>query len=486
MDNKEIAAMFVQIADILELKEENPFRIRSYRRVAETLTNLGFDIVRTVLEDPAKLRAIPGVGEATFNKILELAETGSCKEHEDLLSEVPASLLTLLELQNLGPKKIALFWKQLEITSLDELEQAAASHQLQSLPGMGAKSESKILKAIEDFRRREGRIRLDRGVEISESFISYLKEKTEPTRAAVAGSVRRRQETIGDIDILVSCDQPAEVIEAFSSHPSVKEILAKGDTKSSILTRQGIQVDLRVLPDTSFGAALQYFTGSKQHNVALREKAKRSGYKINEYGLFETASGATIAGEHEEDIYSHLDLEFIPPELREDRGEITQAELRQIPKMITLDDFRGDLHMHTTYSDGKNSIEEMAEAGRRAGYEFVAITDHSKALAMTGGLNEEELLDQIQEILTIRKSLKDIELMTGIEVDIMADGSLDLNSEALAEADVVIASVHSRFSLTRKEMTARICKALENPSVNILAHPTGRLILRREPYEVDM
>jgi len=486
MDNKEIAAVFGEIADILELKEENPFRIRSYRRVAETLRNVGIDISRTVLEDPDKLRAIPGVGEATFGKILKLVKTGACKEHDQLLSEVPASLLTLLELQNLGPKKIALFWKQLGITTLDELEKAATSNRLRTLSGMGERSEAKILKAIDDFRRREGRIRLDTGIEISQSFISYIKEKIDVDRLAVAGSVRRRKETIGDIDILVSCDQPTEVIEAFVKHPSVKEILARGETKGSVKTRRAIQVDLRVLPDDSFGAALQYFTGSKQHNVALRERAKRFGYKISEYGLFEVATGEKVAGKQEEEIYSKLQLDFIPPELRENRGEIARAELHQIPNLIALSDFRGDLHMHTTDSDGKNSIEEMAEAGRRAGYEFIAITDHSQALAMTGGLNEDELFAQIQEISSIRTGFTDIDLMTGIEVDILADGSLDLRDEALEQADVVIASVHSRFSLTRKEMTARICKALEHPSVNILAHPTGRLVLRREPYEVDL
>jgi len=486
MDNKEIAAIFAQIADILELKEENPFRIRSYRRVAETLGNVGFDISRAAREEPDKLRAIPGVGEATFSKILELVETGACKELDQLLSEVPASLLTLLELQNLGPKKIALFWRELGITTLDELEAAAASERLRSLPGMGEKSEIKVLKAIHNFRRTEGRIRLDTGVEISQSFLNYLTEKVDIDRLAVAGSVRRRKETIGDIDILVSCNRPVEVIEAFVQHPGVKEVLAKGETKGSIVTRQGIQVDLRVLPDDSFGAALQYFTGSKQHNVALRERARRFGYKISEYGLFDLSSGEKVTGSAEEDIYGYLELDFIPPELREDRGEIVQAELHQMPNLIDFRDFRGDLHMHTTDSDGRNSIEEMVEAGRRSGYAFVAITDHSKALAMTGGLNEDELLDQIQKIRSLRPQFPDIKLYTGVEVDILADGSLDLHNDVLAEANVVIASIHSRFSLNRKEMTERICRALEHPSVNILAHPTGRLLLRREPYDVDL
>jgi DNA polymerase (family 10) len=486
MDNKEIAAIFGQIANILELKEENPFRIRSYRRVEETLSNVGFDISKTAVEEPEKLRALPGVGEATFKKILELVETGACEEHQQLLSEVPESLLTLLELQNLGPKKIALFWRDLGITTLEELEQAAASHQLRSLSGMGEKSEAKILQAIDDFRRREGRVRLDRAMEISQTFVAFLKDSVEVERVDVAGSVRRRRETIGDIDILVSCQEPAEVIEAFVSQPSVREILAKGGTKGSIVVERGIQVDLRVVSDQSFGAALQYFTGSKQHNVALRERAKRLGYKINEYGLFEVATGDQVAGYQEKEIYNRLQLDYIPPELREDQGEIAHAELQRLPKLIELDDFKGDLHMHTTESDGKNSLEEMIEAGRDAGYEFIAITDHSQALAMIGGLNEDELVAQIQRIKAMRPDFSDIEVLTGIEVDVLADGSLDMQDEVLEMVDVVIASVHSRFSLSQKEMTARICRALEHPAVNILAHPTGRLILRREPYQVDL
>jgi DNA polymerase (family 10) len=486
MDNKEIAEVFSQIADILELKEENPFRIRSYRRVSETLRNVPFDIVQTAHEDPDKLLALPGVGEATFQKILELVETGACKEHGQLLSEVPASLLTLLELQNLGPKKISLFWKDLGITSLEELERAAEAQKLRVLPGMGEKSEAKILKAINEFRRREGRIRLDVGTEISQSFIAYLRERAKPDRLAVAGSVRRRKETIGDIDLLVSCREPGGLIQAFVEHPSVKETLAKGETKVSVVTRRGTQVDLRLVPDDCFGAALQYFTGSKQHNVALRERAKRLGCKVSEYGLFDLKTGRKLAGSEEVQVYKSLKLDFIPPELRENQGEILQAELRQLPTLIASRDFRGDLHMHTTASDGKNSIEEMAEAGKRTGYDYIAITDHSKALAMTGGLNEDELFDQIQQIRSIRPQFQDFEILAGIEVDILADGSLDLQDEILNEADVVVASIHSRFSLTRKEMTARICKALQHPSVNILAHPTGRLILRREPYEVDL
>lgn len=486
MDNIEIAAIFGQIADILELKEENPFRIRSYRRVADILKNAGFDISRTVRESPEVLRSIPGVGEATFAKILEIVETGACQEHQTLLSEVPASLLRLLELQNLGPKKIALFWKRLGITTVDQLEAAAGSHELQSLPGMGAKSEAKVLKSIKDYRSREGRIRLDRGVTISEAFMDHLRAGSHLDRIAAAGSVRRRKETIGDIDILVSSRKAESVISRFVDHPSVKETLAQGETKGSVVTRDGIQVDLRVVADDSFGAALQYFTGSKAHNVALRERAKRLGYKVSEYGLFNQDTGQKVAGAEEAEIYSLLQLDFIPPELRENRGELAEAELHQLPTLIARKNLRGDLHMHTTDSDGRNSAEEMASAARDSGYEFAAITDHSQALAMTGGLDEDELLAQVERIHGIRSKFPDFEILTGIEVDVLADGSLDLQDRVLERIDVVIASVHSRFAMTQKEMTARICRALEHPEVNILAHPTGRLILRREPYQVDL
>jgi DNA polymerase (family 10) len=486
MENREIAAVFSQIADILELKDENPFRVRSYRRVAQALENVGFDISRTIQEEPDKIRSIAGVGEATFQKIKELVETGTCQEHRHLLNEIPPSLLTLLDLQNLGPKRIALFWKQLQITSVEELEQAAKSKKLRTLPKMGEKSESKILKAIHDYRSREGRIRLDAGLEIAQSMVDYLQQQVAVERLAAAGSLRRRKETIGDIDILVSCEKPADVIQTFVEQPTVTQTLAQGETKASVATRKGLQVDLRVLEDESFGSALQYFTGSKEHNVVLRERAKRLGYKISEYGLFESKTGKKVAGKEEGDIYQLLGLDLIPAELRENRGEIESAEKHQLPDLIRLNDLRGDLHMHTFDSDGKNSVTEMAAAARAKGYEFIAITDHSKALAMTGGLDEQRLSKQIAEIRSLRASVSGIQILSGIEVDVLGDGRLDLEDEVLKEADVVIASVHSRFNLSRREMTSRICRALENPVVNILAHPTGRLILKREPYEVDM
>ena len=487
MENKDLARFFTEIADILEIQEGNPFRIRSFRRTAQIIKDLSFNGADAVLEDPQKLKSISGIGDGAIKKMQEIVETGKCQEHQDLKQQIPASLLPLTQIQNLGPKKVSLFWKALDITSLEELEKAAREEKLRSLPGMGEKSEAKILKAIHDYRQLQGRFRLDDGIEISQVLIEYLRQQVEVNRIAAAGSVRRRRETIGDIDILVTCDAPVEVIDAFTGHPDVQEVLARGETKASVVLRRGLQADLRVLEDESFGAALQYFTGSKAHNVALRERAKRMGYKISEYGLFSIDDPEEpVAGANEEDIYRLLNLSWVPPEIRENRGEIDKAQEDQLPELIQLEDIRGDLHMHTTATDGRNSITEMAVAARKVGYEYVAITDHSKALAMTGGLDEKALARQNKEIEKVSSKLKKIKILKGIEVDILDDGKLDLDDEALAQLDVVIASIHSRFNLSRKEMTLRICRALENPHVNILAHPTGRLLTKREPYPVDM
>ena len=487
MENKDLARFFTEIADILEIQEGNPFRIRSFRRTAQIIKDLSFSGADAAIKDPQKLKSISGIGDGAIKKMQEIVETGKCKEHEDLKRQVPASLLPLTKIQNLGPKKVSLFWKTLDITSVEELEKAAREGKLRSLPGMGEKSEAKILKAIHDYRRLQGRFRLDDGIEISQLLMDYLSSKVTINRIAAAGSVRRRRETIGDIDILVTCDAPGDVIDAFTEHPDVQEVLAKGETKASVVLRRGLQADLRVLEDQSFGAALQYFTGSKAHNVALRERAKRMGYKINEYGLFSVDHPEKpVAGSDEEDIYRLLNLSYIPPEIRENRGEIDRAEEDQLPKLIHLKDIRGDLHMHTTATDGRNSIREMAAAARDTGYEYVAITDHSKALAMTGGLDEKALAKHIKEIEQVSSKFNKIKILKGIEVDILEDGKLDLNNESLAQLDVVIASIHSRFNLSRKEMTLRICRALENPHVNILAHPTGRLLTQREPYPLDL
>ncbi|HLV00933.1 MAG TPA: DNA polymerase/3'-5' exonuclease PolX [Acidobacteriota bacterium] len=486
MTNQDIASVFDEIADILEIKGDNPFRVRSYRRAAETISALPFDIESVIDTDPDRIRSAPGIGVGTFRKIQELIETGSCQEHENLRREFPPSLLELLRVQDLGPKKIALFYKHLGIRNLDELEAAARQEKLRELPGMGAKSELKILKSIEELRHRQGRFRLDYGTEISNRILDYLRSQANVQRIAAAGSVRRRKETIGDVDVLVTTSNPGDVIRTFTTFPGTYEVQAQGETKASIRTRQGLQVDLRVVEDDAFGACLQYFTGSKEHNVALRERAKRMGFKISEYGLFDTESGDRVAGREECEIYEKLRLPWIPPELRENRGEIEKAEKGELPALVTIDNIRGDLHMHTTASDGRNTIEEMAAAGLERGYAFIGITDHSKSLAMVRGLDEEKLLRQMEEIEAYRRTNSGIEVLKGIEVDILADGSLDLDTSVLSQLDFVIASIHSRFNMTRDEMTRRICRALENPTVSILAHPTGRLLLQRDAYQVDL
>ena len=486
MENKDLARIFSEIADILEIKEDNSFRIRSFRRTAQILENLSFNAAPAAEEDVEKLGAVSGIGAGTIAKIQEIAQTGQCREHEELKAQIPRSLLTLLELPNLGPKKIALFWKSLNITSVDELEAAAVEEKLRQLPGLGEKSEQNILQAIENFRRSQGRFRLDDGMEVSQALIDHLKSAVTVRRVAASGSVRRRCETIGDVDILLTCQSPSEAMDAFVHYPGLRQVLARGDTKASVILSRGLQADLRVLDDNSFGAALQYFTGSKTHNVALRERARRMGYKINEYGLFRLSSDTRVAGEEEAEIYRFLELSFIPPELREDGGEIEEAAAGSLPDLIDCNHIRGDLHMHTQASDGQDSIEVMAAAAAKAGYEYIAITDHSKALAMVGGLDEKRLMHHMKEIDRIRAQNPGIEILKGIEVDVLGDGELDLENKALSQLDVVIAAVHSRFNLSREEMTQRICRALKNPFVNILAHPTGRILKRREPYPMDI
>ena len=395
-------------------------------------------------------------------------------------------MLPLLNIKGLGPKRVKQFWTSLQVGNLEELEAAARGGKLRTLPGIGERTEAGILKAIEDYRRQTGRFRLDQALRLSADLVAYLQGRPDIDRVEAAGSTRRRKETVGDIDILIASAAPRSAIDTALQFPGIRDVMAKGDTKASVLLGRGFQVDFRVLESGSFGAALQYFTGSKEHNVVIRERAKRLGYKVSEYGVFRTVDDVKLAGEVEDDVYRLVGLPPIPPELRENRGEIEAAEAGALPDLIHRKDIRGDLHMHTHASDGKDSIEAMAEAGLAAGYQYIAITDHSKALPMIGGLNEGRLAEQAAQIDAINRRLTGIRVLKGMEVDILADGSLDLNDEALGTLDVVVVSIHSRFNMTRDEMTARICTALRHPRVNILAHPTGRLLGRREPYEIDL
>ncbi|HEV8132932.1 MAG TPA: DNA polymerase/3'-5' exonuclease PolX [Acidobacteriota bacterium] len=486
MENREFSRIFSQIADILEIQNENIFRIRSYRNTAQVLESVAFNIYKTALENPDSIKELPGVGAATFSKILEICQTGSCAEHQRLLEMVPLSLLEMARLPSIGPKKVALF-QQHGIASLDQLAEAARQQKLRHLRGIGEKTELRILKAIEERERDIGRFRLSNALETAELLADYLRNECRFDQLSLAGSLRRWKETVADIDILVGGEDAASIMERFVHFSGSDRVLLQGETKSSIVLASGIQADLRVLPRGSFGAALQYFTGSKEHNVVLRERAKGLGLKVSEYGVFRISDSSQVAGEDEQAVYQVLDLQFIPPELRENCGEIEAAAAGALPCLIEESDLRGDLHMHTRESDGKATVEEMAAAAQRLGYHYIAITDHSRSVAVANGLDEVRMLRQLEEIrnLEVKKSLP-VHVFAGAEVDILANGSLDFSDAVLAQLDIVVASVHSRLNMSVEEMTQRICRALENPHVTILAHPTGRLVQRRQPYAVDL
>ncbi len=485
MENKQIADFFVRIADLLEIQGENPFRIRSYRNAGRILADMP-DSLDEMVRSGRNLQDISGIGSGISKKIVEIVETGRLKFLDEQMAKVPSRLPQLLRVEGLGPKKIKLFYDKLGIDSLDKLERAAKAGELRDLDGMGAKSEEKILKGIQNVRRGLGRFKLDVGLSYAQALVEYLKNVKGVKRLETSGSARRRRETVGDLDILAICDKNSPIMGKFTSYEGVEEVIASGETKSSVRLTCGLQVDVRVLERGSFGSGLQYFTGSKAHNIALRSRANERGLKLSEYGVFEISTGKKVAGREEKDVYKALGLPLIPPELREDRGEIEAAEKGTLPKLIELSDMRGDLHTHTRASDGKNTIGEMAEAGKKLGYEYIAITDHSKAVRIANGLDEERLAKQLREIDKVNSSLSGFRVLKGVEVDILADGSLDLSDEILKECEVVIAAVHSRFGMEEKEMTERIICALENPNVNVLAHPTGRLILAREPYKVGL
>lgn len=490
MDNPEIAKVFEEIADILEIKGENPFRIRSYRNAALVIEGLAVSL-KTVAEGGEKeLEKIPGIGTSIREKVVEILTTGRCKFHDGLLKELPPGLLGLLRISGLGPKKVALLYHKAGVKNVDELEKAALAHKLSGLPGMGEKSEQKILKAVKEARRVSGRFRLSTAAMVAEDYRAYIKKLKGVIDVVPSGSLRRWKETIGDIDILVTCKKGVPVMDHFVSYTGVKDVVAKGDTKSTVILTDGLQVDLRVLDKKSFGAALQYFTGSKAHNVAVRDRAKRMGLKVSEYGVFREKSGRRIAGETEEDVYRAVGLEWVPPELRENRGEIEAAEAKGLPALIELGHIKGDLHVHTNESDGVNTIEEMAEAAIEMGYEYIAITEHSKALGIARGLEEKRLLKHIEAIdrfnERLRKKGVTFRVLKGTEVDIRADGTLDYGSSLLERLDCVVGAVHSGFQMPGSEMTKRILRAIGSGGLDILAHPTGRLIGTREPYEVDI
>ncbi len=481
MDNLAIARVFAEIGELLEIKNENPFKIRAYRNAADTIVHFGDPIAGLA---PADRLRIPGIGKDLAAKIGELLDTGECRYHRDLLQEFPPTILDLLRLQGVGPKTVALLYRGLEIRTLEDLERAARDGRIRELKGMGAKKEALILKALEERRSFAGRRLMPEAYDTAAAIVVELRNHAPSADISIVGSLRRGCETCGDLDILAA-GGPATLMDAFTGYTLVERVLARGDTKSSVRLSGGFQADLRLVPLGSLGAAQQYFTGSKAHNIALRDRAIQRGLKLNEYGLFRVDDDSRIAGDTEAGIYDALGLALVPPELRENRGEIPAAEQQTLPRLIAVQDLRGDLHMHTTATDGRADAETMALAARAAGLEYVAITDHSRAIAMANGLDETRTLEHTRAIRELNARLDGITVLAGIECDIRADGSMDLADDCLAELDLVIGSVHSAFNQDAEQMTDRLLRAIACPWVDVLGHPTGRLILKREPYRFD-
>ncbi len=483
MHNRAIAAMFNDIADMLEVKNESPFRITAYRRAARALEGLTEDVAAVAAR--GELEQIPGIGKGTAEKIQEFLQTGTSTYYEELRASLPPGITELMSVPEVGPKTAMLLYERLGIKTIDELEQACKAGKVRKLPRMGEKTEENILKGIALLRRTKERLPIGQVLPHAQELVEALQALREVKQVGVAGSLRRMKETIGDIDILVTSPKAGPVMDVFTTFPKVKQVLAKGPTRSSVVLDMGIQADVRVVEPESFGAALQYFTGSKEHNVKLREKAVRKGLKINEYGVFEVKSDRRVAGRTEEEVYAAVGLPWIPPEIREDQGEIELAERGTLPVLIGPTDIRGDLQMHTRWSDGSDSIEEMARAAKALGYEYIAITDHSQSLKFVGGVTVEELREHIKAAKKASDKIG-IAVLMGTECDVLPNGRLDYPDEVLRDLDVVVCSVHSRLRMPRGEMTARIIKAMENPHADILGHPTGRLLGQREAYEVDV
>jgi DNA polymerase (family 10) len=491
MDNIQIARLLDETAALLEIDAADPFRIRSYRRAAEAVEQQTTQLAALVAE-PKQLLAIPGIGKGMAANICELVATGTMPVRAELLAKYKASMLELLRLPGMGPKTVALVWSALGVCDIDALEAVAREGKLAGLPRMGDKFTAKLLKGIEDYRRNSGRFRIDRAREEAERISALIRAFPGIDEITPAGSLRRGRETVGDLDLLVTgpaCEPEvvAAAVEHVAALPVIEKLMARGQNKVSFTVGNNFQVDVRLLPRASYGAALQYFTGSKMHNVALRQRAIKRGLTLSEYALLRLEDNTIVAAASEEEIYHALELDYIAPELRENGGEIEAAANHTLPKLITLADIRGDLHMHTDATDGRDTIRQMAEAALTRGLKYIAITDHSKNLAMTNGLDDARALAHVKRIREVDKEMKGkIRVLAGIEVDILADGSLDLEDATLAEMDVVVASVHSHFNQTAEEMTARVLRALENPHVRILGHPTGRKVLSREGYAIDI
>ncbi len=485
--NSDISSIFDQVADLLEITAANPFRVRAYRNAARTVADQPQSMAE-MLEQGGDFLELPGIGEDLAGKIVEIVETGTLKILEELQEEVPGNLSELLQISGLGPRRVAALHRGLGIKTLEGLAEAAEKQKIRTLKGFGEKTERHLLKEVKRREKSDFTIKLADAEQIAGPLQAYLEKTKGVKRVVVAGSFRRRKETVGDLDILVTCKQGSKVMDRFKSFEDVDEVLVKGDTKSSVRLRGGLQVDLRVVPEVSYGAALYYFTGSKNHNIALRRMAQKKGLKINEYGVFrgEGGDGDRIAGASEEEVLSAVDLPYIEPEMREDQGEIEAAREGKLPEIITLDDIRGDLHSHTKATDGRSSLWEMAEAARLLGYNYLAITEHSLAVRVARGLDRKRLEQQIEEIDELNEKFRGFRIIKGIEVNILEDGSLDLPDEVLKKLDLTVCAVHSGFDLSAEKQTERIIRAMDNPCFNILAHPAGRLINKRAACRLDM
>ena len=491
MDNKAIAGILYETADLLEIDAQDSFRIRSYRNAAEAIEALPQQIA-DLISEPKKILEIPGIGKGMLANLQEIFKEGRLSVHAELLKKYHPSMLDLLKIQGLGPKTIALIWSAYKVSDVEGVEKLAREGKIRILPRLGEKQEQKLLKAIEDYRRIAGRFLLDTAENQAQKIIEHLGGFPGVEKVTPAGSLRRGRETVGDLDVLVTgkaCTidaQREKLIEHIIKLPGLMEVIARGENKVSFRMRGGMQVDVRFLSPASFGAAMQYFTGSKAHNVALRQRALKMGYTLSEYSLARLEDEKVVAAKTEEEIYAKLKLDYIPPELRENLGEIDAAEEHVLPALITQQDLQGDVHMHTVETDGRNTIEEMAEAAKAHGYKYMAITDHSKNLAFANGLDDKRAVEHIQRIRSANDKITGIKIFAGVEVDILADGALDLSDSVLEQMDVVIASVHSHFNQSAAEMTDRLLKAVENPNTSMIGHPTGRLLLRRDAYQFDL
>ncbi|HEX4596057.1 MAG TPA: DNA polymerase/3'-5' exonuclease PolX [Bryobacteraceae bacterium] len=486
MENRDIVRVLTETADLMEVAAEDGFRIRSYRNAASAIEGYP-ERIEDILRNPErKVTEIPGIGKGIAAALEDIVKRGSFEKRDALLKQFPPTVLELLRIQGLGPKGIAMLWEHYKVATIDDLERICKEQKLRDLPRMGAKLEEKVLKSIAQYRQRTGRFLLSFGRKTAEELIPYLSEGGGLEQIAAAGSLRRGKETIGDLDLLATGPGAAAALERFVSHPKAHNVLGKGANKASIqYGLEGLQVDLRALPHESYGAAMQYFTGSKEHNILLRSRALKLGLTLNEYGLFRLEGEQRVAGETEEEVYGQLGLTWIPPELRENCGEIEAALEGRLPKLIELSDIRGDLHMHTVETDGRATLEEMAEAARALGYEYIAITDHSKALAMANGLDEKRASAFAKHVRELNQRGLGIRIFSGLECDIRRDGEMDLAEDSLAELDIVIGSVHSHMNLEAAEMTDRLMRALESPNIRVMGHPTGRMLLNRDPFPFD-